>query len=78
LGNSKIVKQLVENENLLMVGMVLAILGYYVIAEWQVLGDLFIVFSGYGVMFMPTKLARTVCYFLILRLRIVKKRSSDV
>jgi len=78
LGNSKIVKQLVENENLLMVGMVLAILGYYVIAEWQVLGGLFMVFSGYGVMVMPTKLARKVCYFLILRLRIVNKRSSDV
>ena len=78
MGNSKIVKQLVENENLLMVGMVLAILGYYVIAEWQVLGGLFIVFSGYGVMVMPTKLARKVCYFLILRLRIVNKRSSDV
>ena len=61
-----------------MVGMVLAILGYYVIAEWQVLGGLFIVFSGYGVMVMPTKLARKVCYFLILRLRIVNKRSSDV
>ena len=78
MGNSKIVKQLVENENLLMVGMVLAILGYYVIAEWQVLGDLFIVFSGYGVMVIPTKFARKFCYFLFLRLRIMKKRSSDV
>lgn len=52
MGNLKVVKQLTLNENLLMVSMILAILGYYVIAEWQVLGGLLTVFSGYGIMAM--------------------------
>ncbi|MCW3998098.1 MAG: hypothetical protein NWF10_05965 [Candidatus Bathyarchaeota archaeon] len=40
-----------------MPSMGFAILDFYVIAEWQILGGLLIVFSGYGIIIATTKIA---------------------
>jgi hypothetical protein len=57
LESSKITNQIITDENLFMPGMGFAILDFYVIAEWQILGGLLIVFSGYGIIIATTKIA---------------------
>ena len=55
-----------------MIGMGFAILGFYVIAEWQILGGLLIVFSGYGIIIATTKIAKKACQFTFLKLKDIK------
>ena len=78
MGSSRGIKQITANENLLMIGIVLAILGYYVIAEWQIIGGLLIVFSGYAILVIPTKIVSQLYHFLVFRFQILKKRFFDI
>ena len=78
MGSSRVIKQITTNENLLMIGIVLAILGYYVIAEWQIIGGLIIVFSGYVILAMPAKIVGQLHHFLVFRFQILKKRFFDI
>ena len=78
MGSSRGIKQVTANENLLMLGIVLAILGYYVIAEWQIISGLIIVFSGYAILVIPAKIVGQLHYFLVFRFQILKKRFFDI
>ncbi len=78
MGSSKGIKQVTANETLFMIGVVLAILGYYVIAEWQIIGGLIIVFSGYAILVIPAKIVSQLHYFLVFRFQILKKRFFDI
>jgi hypothetical protein len=46
-------------------GMILAILGFYVIAELEIFIGLILVFSGYGTFIITTKIGKQICRFLI-------------
>ena len=78
MGSSRVITQIMANENLLMIGIFFAILGYYVIAEWHIIGGLIIVFSGYAIMVIPTKIVSQLHDFLVFRFQILKKRFSDI
>jgi hypothetical protein len=58
-------------------GMTLAILGFYTIAEWEIITGLTIVFSGYGTIITTTKIGKKTCKFLISKiidfLELIKK-----
>lgn len=67
--SSEIAKQALTDENLLMMGMALAIIGFYAIAEWEILVGLFIVFSGYGIIITTTKIGKQTWQLLISRIK---------
>ena len=74
MGSSRVLKQIPVNEHLLMIGIALAFLGYYVIAEFQIIVGLIIVFSGYCIMVMPKKIVRQLHHFIIFRFHALKKK----
>lgn len=63
--SSKIPVQFFTDDNLFMMGMILAILGFYTIAEWEVFTGLIIVFSGYSTIITTTKTGKQIFRFLI-------------
>lgn len=60
--------QFFTNNNLFIMGMILAILGFYVIAELEIFTGLIIVFSGYGTFIITTKIGKQICRFLIFKI----------
>ena len=74
--NSKIVEKIMSDENLSFIGAMFAVLGFYVIAEEQIIGGLLIVVSGYGIILVATYTTRRFAYFLFLKLKALNKRFS--
>jgi hypothetical protein len=78
LASSKIVKQIVSDENLPMIGIVVAVLGFYVIAEWQIIGGLLFAVSGYGIVLAAASTTRRFVKFLFFKLKALKRFFNPV
>ena len=76
LENLGIKKVLLKDEDLLMIGIGLAILGFYVIAEWQIIAGLSIVLIGYSTIIATTEIAKQTFLMVLLKwnsLKVTKK-----
>jgi hypothetical protein len=71
--SSKIARQALKDENLLMTGMVLAIMGFYAIAEWEVFVGLCIVCSSYVIIITSTKIGKQSLQFFISKTKVISK-----
>ena len=69
MARARIVKRIVTNENLIMIGGVMVFSGFYAIAELQVLGGLLVVSLGFAAILATTELARRAFNTLIIRLK---------
>lgn len=69
--SSKITIQFFTDDNLFMMGMILAILGFYTIAEWEIFAGLIIVFSGYSTIITTTKTGKQIFRFLIYKIKYI-------
>ena len=67
--SSKINVRFFTDNNLFIMGMILAILGFYVIAELEIFAGLTIVFSGYSTFIITTKIGKQICRFLIFKIK---------
>jgi hypothetical protein len=76
LKNSKLVKSLLTDEILLMLGIGLSILGFYVMAEWQIIAGLLVVFFGYGLLLTTTKKVKKAIIFFILKIKTLNQSFS--
>lgn len=65
----KLAKSLLSDEILLMLGISFSILGFYIIAEWEIILGLLVVFSGYGLLLTTTKRVKKGIMFFILRIK---------
>ena len=66
--SSKITVRFFTDDNLFIMGMVLAILGFYAIAELELFTGLIIVFLGYGTIITTTKIGKQICRFLLFKI----------
>ena len=74
--SAKIARQVLKDENLLMTGMILTILGFYAIAEWEVLAGLFIVISSYVIIITSTKIGKQSFQVFISKMKRFNKISQ--
>lgn len=71
-------KQIISDENLPMIGIVVAVLGFWIIAEWQIIGGLLFVVSGYGIMLAADNTTRRFVKFLLFKLKALKRFRNPV
>lgn len=71
--SSKIVRQALTDENLLILGLVLAIMGFYAIAEWEIFSGLFIVFSAYVMIITSTNIGKQSLQSVISKIKALGK-----
>lgn len=68
LENSIVKKALFANEDLLILGIGLSILGFYVIAEWEIIAGLSVVLIGYSTIIATTEIAKQTFHIVLLKL----------
>jgi len=73
LESSKIVKQIVSDENLPIIGIAVSILGFWAIAEWQIIGGLLFVASGYCIVLAAASTTRRFVKSLFFKLKALKR-----